>query len=304
MFQSFTRPLFLFLLACMFFFEPCATQAADQPFNRIAVIIDASGSFHSRQSEAVAKVGELLGGLSLRKSKRWNLPDQIDIISLDASPEVIWSGTPKDLQAVDKSEWLRRFRGRSDYAKCTDVTAALSLAVSRLSSGGPAPTATYLYIFSDLVDEPPLKGVSSCAKPRGVIGDEFDWAALQNVRVVAFWMPVDQKMAWNRAMRSHGLTSFRLLSNSESGVNAVEVPPSAKHVVTVEERQATKQSMSGFLNVVILSVAGVVALIVVIGLFSAWAARRRSHRLPSVQNGRSRIPPMRLTGKPNGDSRS
>lgn len=251
-----------------------SANAAETPFNRVAVMVDASGSYKARQPEAVAKAALLLDGLAERKRKRWEKADEILIISLDAAPEVIWRGTPAELAATDRNEWIARFRGRSDYAGCTDVTAGLNLAATELNA---APTATvrYLFAFSDLLDERPVQGASTCAPPRATPGDDLAWDTLEQIKIAAFWLPANQKMAWDAAMKAHGLTSYRLLSTSESGVNRIDIPEPAKHEVTDEERAHSRGVLAGAAKSFGLLIVSLVVLIALCAAGLAFVARRR-----------------------------
>ncbi len=254
-----------------------SAQAAETPFNRVVVMVDASGSYKARQAEAVAKAAVLLQGLAERKHKRWEKADEILIISLDAAPEVIWRGTPAELAATDRNEWIARFRGRSDYAACTDVAAGLNLAARELNAA-PAATARYLFAFSDLLDERPVQGVSTCAPPRATPGDDVAWDMLEQIKIAAFWLPANQKMAWDAAMKAHGLTSYRLLSTSESGVNRIDIPEPAKHEVTDEERAHSRGVLAGAAKSIGLFLASLVGLIALCAAGLAFVARRRRPR--------------------------
>jgi hypothetical protein len=278
--------------------------AESAPFNRVVIVVDASGSYKARQPDAIAKAGELLAGLSERKQKRWDRPDEVLIVSLDAAPEVIWKGTPAELAAANRADWIARFRGRSDFAKCTDVAAALNLAADELHKA-PAATAQYLYVFSDLVDERPLDGPSACAAPRQTPGDDVAWDRLEAIRIAAFWLPASQKMAWDEAMKSHGLTSYRLLSTSESGVNRIEIPEPAKREVTSAERQQGRDTLVGVAQLAgTIAVAGL-GLVLLAALASSAIARRRrptSPRAPASGGSRSiavrgPVAPMRIPPK-------
>lgn len=253
--------------------------ARDAPFNRIAIIVDASGSYHERQAEAVEKAGELVRGVAERKSARWVTPDEILIISLDAAPEVIWRGTQRQLAATDHDEWIRLFGGRTDYAGCTDVARALNLAARELNAGPPAPTNRYLVAFSDLIDEPPTRGVSGCAPQRAVPDREIAWNGLQPLTSIAvFWMPPDQKMAWDAAMRDHGLNNYRLFSVSESGVNRIDPPDQAKHVPTAEERAMSQQTLLGWAKGALWALAALCLALALFALSFAFFRRRRRLR--------------------------
>lgn len=266
------------------------SQAADRPFNRVAIVIDASGSYRARQGEAVAKASSLLAGLAEQKHKRWEKADEILIISLDAAPEVIWRGTPAELSATDRNEWIARFRGRSDYAACTDVAAGLNLAARELNAA-PAATARYLFAFSDLVDERPVRGVSSCAPPRPTPGDDVAWDMLEQIKIAAFWLPANQKMAWDAEMKAHGLTSYRLLSTSESGVTQIDIPEPAKREVTDEERAQSRGVLTAAAKSVGLLLASLAGLIMIGAAGLAFLARRR-------RSGRS--PRASTTTSPRG----
>lgn len=281
MFKSFvaTAPALALALALA---SATPSQAADRPFNRVAIMIDASGSYRARQGEAVARASALLAGLAEQRHERWERADEILIISLDAAPEVIWRGTPAELSATDRNEWIVRFRGRSDYAACTDVAAGLNLAARELNAA-PAATAQYLFAFSDLIDERPVQGVSTCAPPRATPGDDVAWGMLTQIRIAAFWLPVDQKMAWDAEMRAHGLTSYRLLSTSESGVNRIDIPEPARHEVTDEERAQSRSVLTAAAKSVGLFLASLVGLVVLGAAGLAFlASRRRARRALSA----------------------
>lgn len=255
-------------------FTGAAQAAYVDPFNRVAIVIDASGSYRARQAEAVAKASGLLAGLAAQKHKRWDRADEVIIISLDASPEVIWQGSPADLAAVARDEWVSRFKGRSDYAGCTDVAAGLNLAAQRLNAG-PVPTNRYLFVFSDLIDERPTSGVSSCAAPRPVPGEDIAWEALKPVSISAFWLPADQKMAWDAAFKAHGDFTYRLHSISESAVNAIDVPEPAVHKTTDAERAQSRALLKTAGKKLGIGLAAVLGALMLGGVGLPLFARRR-----------------------------
>lgn len=285
-------------------FTGTAQAAYVDPFNRFVILIDASGSYKARQAEAVAKASGLLAGLAAQKHKRWDRADEVLILSLDASPEVIWQGSPADLDAVGRDEWVSRFKGRSDYAGCTDVAAGLNLAAQKLNAG-PVPTNRYLFVFSDLIDERPTSGVSSCASPRPVPGEDIDWSALKPISISAFWLPAEQKMAWDTAFKSHGEFTYRLHSISESAVNAIDVPEPAVHKTTDAERAQSRALLKTAGKNLGIGVAAVLGAMVLGVLGLAFFARRQQPRsvraaTPILARGvvvrgpvaRMRIPPQ------------
>lgn len=279
-----------------------AHAAYVDPFNRVTILIDASGSYRNRQAEAVSKTAGLLKGLAEQEHKRWEKADEVIIISLDAAPEVIWRGAPAALAAVDRDEWVARFKGRSDYAACTDVAAGLNLAAKELNAGGAA-TNRYLFVFSDLLDERPIRGVSACAAPRATPGDDVDWEALKPLSISVFWLPVNQKMAWDAALKAHGHTTYRLHSISESAVNAIDIPKPAVHEVTETERAHSRALLAAAANKLGVGLAAVIAALVVgAGLAFVIARRRRPQgprRATSLAAGRGvtvrgPVAPMRV----------
>ncbi|MBX7136277.1 MAG: hypothetical protein K1X67_26710 [Fimbriimonadaceae bacterium] len=282
-------------------------QAAEKrvrPFNRIVVLLDASGSFQRRQDEALAKTGKLLAGLAAHKAKRWEQADEIKIVSLDAIPEMIWEGTPEQLAKVEKTNWAGRFKARQDYAKCTDVVAGLELAASILEDE-PVPTEKYLFVFSDLIHEPPIGVPTKCQAPKlpSVPGKDFGWDRLADIKMAVFWMPPAQKMAWDRAMKEHGLTGYRLYTTAESAIASLDIPEPAKRKVTEAERQDGRKTLGGLFDGVLMVAGGGLVLLVVAGLGIAIRAKIRSRRrgAPAAQAGRTvrgPVPPMRVPRNP------
>src|SRR5271157_4434272 len=125
-----------------------SSDSNPQPQNKVVVMIDGSGSYKSRQEEAVQKAVSLLDSIAATKLHRWeSATDRITLISLDAMPEVLWEGTLKDLKGVDRTVWKSRFLSRSDYENCTDVVAAFQLAAKKLE-GDSRYVSKYLLAFT------------------------------------------------------------------------------------------------------------------------------------------------------------
>ena len=111
--------------------SPEATQIA--PANRIAVLIDGSGTYKHRRSEAVERAAKLIDGIAQARRRRFEgLQDTVAVITIDAMPSVLWRGTLEELRAADRTSWVRRFEARSDYAACTDIDTAFRLAAEEL----------------------------------------------------------------------------------------------------------------------------------------------------------------------------
>jgi hypothetical protein len=253
-----------------------------EPYNEIVILIDSSGSYKSRQPEAMKKSESLLDSMSKQKLHRWDeAVDRITIIRLDALPDVLWQGSLRELKEKKPDFWSARFKARTDYEACTDVSAGFSLAVSYLS-GDPRYIYKYLFVFSDLIDEPPSNSVyQPSAKSLLPLGD-FPWAELKDVSVSAFWVPPDQKLAWRREVEKHGLKNFSLYTTSESGEVSIDAPQKPEVELTEEEIKAGQQRYMGYaakllkgIAIALFSIFGIIALIF---LFRSAGLRRLNIR--------------------------
>ncbi len=262
-----------------------ALAAAGDPFNRIVVLVDASQSFKSRRLDAIERTQQLVHQLGTRRAKRWEAADQVVIISLDAIPEVLWEGNTRSLSTASRNDWASRFKARSDYAGCTDVQAALELALTKLE-GTPRATGKYLIGFSDLVHEPPTHSPSACKPPKlpSVPPADFAWDRLADVSFSMFWLPAGQKLAWDRVMKEAGLSTYKLYTNSESGAVDVELPAPAVRKVTEQELARTRESAQSWLaSLMTWALAGIASLILGIAAYLAYARLR--HRRHAVAAG-------------------
>lgn len=217
------------------------------PANHVVIIVDSSGSFRSRVSDALEQVRGLLDGLATRKVHRWEpATDRIWIVSLDALPGVLWHGTVADLKTLDEAAWLARFEGRSDFSHCTDVTAAFRLA-ARVLGEESRFVAKYIWAFSDLIDEPPTETIRTCRAPRlpSLPNDEFPWEQLRGVAVSVFWMPPNQVLAWRRAAEERGLADSSLAFYTTSESSSVVIQPPQRHQVehTKAELAAEREAL-------------------------------------------------------------
>jgi hypothetical protein len=274
------RWLFLFILfvavtGCV------GRESTVRPSNRVAIVIDASGSYKARQVEAVERAVALLDGMVKTHVKRWESKDDvIAIISLDASPDVIWKGSLQDLKSRPPAFWKERFLSRTDYAGCTDVAKAFRLA-GRVLEGDSRSVSKYLFVFSDLIHEPPLGSMRACQAPKGDPPEDFPWSALSDVSMSVFWMPAEQKLRWTKAVEERGLSeSIGLHTVSESARVAIPAPPRAKIKVSEEERQADREGFFGILKTAGLTVAGCAGFLIVGMSGLLFFRRHRARRQP------------------------
>lgn len=272
------------LLLCLQTFGCMTNQTRQEPFNQVVILIDASGSYHSRQAEALKSATDRLQELAELELKRWEEDlDQITVISLDAVPEVIWHGNLKDLKdsleptqaggTDPKAAWADRFKTRTDYASCTDVGAAFRLAASHLN-GDARYVDKYLIAFTDGIDEPPLASIKNCrpAKHPSLPPDDFPWETLRGVSVSVFWVPPEQKLAWQRTVASHNLSeSFSLYTTSESAQVKIKTITRAEREPDATESAANRQQVLG-----LAKTAAVIAFVfagALVGLLF-WARHR------------------------------
>ena len=241
----------------------CA-EKRPEPLNKVVIVIDNSGSFQERKMEAIERTTALLDAISSKKLHRWEeATDQISLIGLDAIPEVIWRGSLAELKALVPDFWTARFKSRTDYAGCTDVTSAFRVSVAHLD-GNPRYVRKYLFVFSDLVHQPPTDSIYRPGKPSRLPGDDFPWEGLRDVSVSVFWVPPDQKLVWRRAVEQHGLeSSFALYTTSESGEVEIKPPPKAELELTEAEKKAEQRRYIGHAKKIAAG-AGIILLVFIL----------------------------------------
>ena len=181
----------------LFFLSPAWGSDKDEVvMNKIVVIVDCSGSFKSQRQNAVQQTLHLLDALAQTKMKRWEGDsDQITLISLDALPQVVWQGSIKALKATNRQDIVNLFSARNEFAACSDVAGAFQLAFQHLE-GDSHYVSKYLFVFSDLIHEPPTTSVTTCGNPVYVQGDDFPWSLLKDVSTTIFWIPANQQLLW------------------------------------------------------------------------------------------------------------
>ncbi len=255
----------------------------DKPFNRVAVLVDASGSYAGRQPEAIEAVGKLLGAMGQTNLRRWEAADEIVIISLDAMPEVVWRGSVRNLAEDERQRWVERFKARRDFAGCTDVVTGFKVAARELAKS-PEPAARYLWIYSDLKAEPPASSASVCkpvSRPGPPAG--FPWDTLRGISVAAFWVPVNQKLAWKRAIDEQGEDlQVALYAESESGAVSVLAPPRARRIQSDDQKAEVRThvtqaawTVGRWLLTIALTGVGAIAGLGMVALVLSQRARRR-----------------------------
>lgn len=281
----------------------CAAEVQRDPVNHVVVVIDGSGSYRTRQEEAVARASQLLDEMTQKRLHRWDKgSDHITVISLDAIPEVLWEGSGLALKEMDTNVWRAHFAARTDYANCTDVTAAFHLA-ARYLEGDPRYVHKYLFVFSDLLNEPPTSSISKCARAGGRPDADFPWTALHDVSTAVFWMPPNQKLEWRRAATEHGVgDNLALYTTSESGQVEIAPPPTPKLERSEAEVAADKERVvrTGMSVLTVVGIGFVVTMVLVIG--GALLAGRRRRRLPAnrPEQGGGRGRQIPIVTHPNG----
>lgn len=270
----------------------CARQQTNADLsNKLVIVVDASISYRSRQSEAVEKAAAILEDMSKTQLKRWeSQSDVISIISLDASPDTIWQGSLKDLKSQPPSFWKERFMARKDYASCTDVSSAFRLAASHLE-GDSRYVSKYLFVFSDMLHEPPTQKMRSCGSPVKVSPEDFPWSNLSDVSVSIFWMPPDQKLLWRKAVQDRGLEgNFALYTNSESASVTIPTPPRPQEKITEKERKERQKARQDEIKSSIWSAVRVIFGIIVFAVsamvITGYVIKRRRRQRVTLPQSR------------------
>lgn len=251
-----------------------------RPFNRIVLMLDASGSFKDRRMEAMDKASELLDKISNLKKKRYEGKDEVIVISLDSIPETIWSGTTEELKNVSPQQWKQRFEARNDYQYCTDIENGFILAAQELHKE-PQATNLYLFAFTDLINEPPAGSATKCqpVKLPSLPSADFPWDAFADVETHVLWVPINQKQAWFEAVNAAKLGgNFHVHSQSESSAIELNAPPKARHIMTEEEREGGKAKIQGVakgIGKIAMCGIGLVLLVLVGGMGMTVLARKK-----------------------------
>lgn len=271
-------------------------ETRPEPFNKVVVIVDASGSYSSRRIEAIDRAVALLSSMSQKKLHRWeSASDRVTIISLDAIPEALWEGSLHELKTMDSEFWTAHFQARTDYVGCTDVTAAFRLAARHLD-GDPRYVHKYLFVFSDLIDEPPTDSIYRPRKPSRLPTGDFPWEALRDVSVSVFWAPPEQKLIWHRTVEERGLgASFVIYTTSESAEVIIQPPPRPRIELTENERKTERERYVRYTWTLVKVATIAMAVMGVLIGFIVFATRRSRRRRSSRVLTRRVVPPIQQT---------
>lgn len=223
-----------------------------EPFNRVVVIFDTSGSFRPYLETAWPLVDK-----HLRQYRR-SREDELIVINLNERPAIVFDGRGDQGRKAREA-----FAGlaKASRACCTDLAGALNLAAFLLSRD-PVPAAKLLLIFSDLVHEPHGRPVPPPT--------DLDWAGLRDASVRAYFVPVSELQKWQPLLASNGVRA-ELYNPKQSENQALEQP--GQPVLGAEG-----SFLAGALRLAGVAFAGVVSLVLVAsGLRSlaSWMRRRR-----------------------------
>ncbi len=218
--------------------------AKPKPYNRIVAVIDASGTFRNHQFEAIQKVQWLMDGIAETKDHRYQSPDEVYLISLDSRPEVIWYGKKHQLDQLSEERLLELFGKRRAYSACTDIAKAFNLATQKLNRE-PSPAAKYLFVFSDLIDEPTVAVKSGCKAPSrpSLPPDDIRWDRLTDTSINVFWAPDGQIEAWESTLVD--LATINFYNEAEAQNVEPPVPAKARFKMTEEERAEKLDKLNG-----------------------------------------------------------
>jgi len=194
---------------------PCMAAEEAEYLSKIALLVDFSKSFYTQDVNDSVK--EVIDKISNKKVHRWEAGKNIvGVISIDALPELLWSGSIRELRALEPGFWEARFNARGDYSYCTDLISATNLAVEFLS-GDPRYVQKTLYLWSDFVSEIPGSSVYRPKTYSKLPPKDFPCQELRDINTVtALMVPPNQKLAWLRAADGHGLTNFTIYTRQPS----------------------------------------------------------------------------------------
>jgi len=270
--------------------------------NKIVVVVDCSGSFKSQHQNAVQQTLRLLDSLAQTKMKRWEgESDEVNLISLDALPQIVWKGSVKALKTANLQDIVKLFSARKEFSSCTNVMAAFELAFQNLE-GDPRYVSKYLFVFSDLIHEPPTKTVTTCASPVKVQGDDFPWNLLEDISTTIFWIPANQQLVWEKAVANHGLKGrVTMYSTGFSDKITIAPPPKAQEKVSEKEQESQTRELVGTLQgigkwtgSIFLGFLGVMGLMGLVALMF----RKRSSRPAAPRAGNiAPLPAARLVAQ-------
>lgn len=284
----------IMILIMSFMADATAAAVKPRPFNRVGVVIDSSGTFKGYQFDAIEKVKRLLTKMAEQTEKRYQAPDEVYLISLDALPAVIWFGKRPQLEELTPERLSELFARRRAYSHCTDVAKAFNLVANKLNRE-PMPAAKYLFVFSDLIDEPPASS-TKCEPPSkpSLPPVDINWDSLTDASISVFWAPDDQIQAWEGALSDQGI-NIKFYNEAEARNIELPPPPKARFKMTEEERKEKVERLSnglwGFgkwlLKYTFIGIGGLIGLIL-LGRYrgNIWAAAGQViNRIGGGRNG-------------------
>lgn len=277
------------LLATIIASTGCSDAKRTVPANHVAILIDGSGTFKRRRADAIERARALVEEIANTRGRRsQGSQDTVAIIAVDAVPAVLWRGSLDALREIDHTKWVSRFEARSDYASCTDVDAAMHLALRELGDSS-LQIHKYMFVFSDLLHEPPATDdMTRCEASRKGPGAEFPWDQLEDVSVSVLWAPRTQKLVWQREIDKHELSpTFNLYTESESAEVEIQAPPPAKRVVTEREQAKARLELSKFVWGALKALGAVAFLFLLVPSLAIGRRLLRRHQATSPLARRS-----------------
>ncbi|NCO38920.1 MAG: hypothetical protein COZ06_02325 [Armatimonadetes bacterium CG_4_10_14_3_um_filter_66_18] len=161
-------------------------ESAPAAKNRIAVVVDRTGSFKLYLVDAGRKVRAYLNELALTSE------DEVYLVAMEATPELV-GYFPGTFFTKAQAEMLKEKLGTCTEGSGTDVVGAIELALDRLNMN-PQVAARHLLVFSDGIADP-------AKSPEGVVHnfrrlEDWDWTKLQGVHAKFYYLgtkPYDVK---------------------------------------------------------------------------------------------------------------
>jgi hypothetical protein len=267
-----------------------------KPFNRVVVLLDASGTMMKPDAglggkvpfnESLRMLQDYFVKAAEQKGRRWDALDEYHIVAVDAHSQEVWHGDRKALAALTPEELSRIFGTRKQFSGCTDIGAAFEEA-ARLFDREPQPSAKFLLSFSDLISEPTAGGYGKCAVPSGQ-PPQTDWSRLGDVSMSFYWVSSDFRYQpdqhWQEALRAAGFNDVPFSNAAQTVSRGITLnpPPRARRVVSEEEMAETRDRVESAKSWALwLGVIGAAA----VGLFFGCAfflSKRARPRRPAAR---------------------
>lgn len=255
-----------------------ATAARAEPV-ATCFVVDPTFTNRAHLDEALAAVSAYAEKAVARPVARWEDAEDLERIVVavaDASPEVVFAGDARAWQSVDRGGLAGRIRARREYARCTDLDRAFSLAARSVAGA----RVRRIVAFTDLVHEPPDRSVSRC-RAAASVSSTFPWSALEGVDVDVYWAPAAQVLAWRREAEARGAATFRVHTEQDAP-NVAPADQVTSAAPTAAERKDAAQRAErlggAITSLAKTALAAAVALIVVLGAAAVAVRVRRSRQ--------------------------